>query len=445
MENPILKRFILVFAITTLTAWPAVSQSADGSERTIEVGFEQRVRNENWNNLLDFNDKTDDQRNQIRYRTRLWSDFQLSDKVNFKVGLDQETNQIIVPRQPWKFDEIVFESLYLDFHDVLTKGLSLRIGRQNLMKGEGWLFIEGDPWDGSRSVYSNAFDLTYSHGKTKYEAIGVWNPAKDRFLPRIHPTYRQLIEWDEQAIGAYVTHALNKNTDLETYYFLKKEYHDCRPVTNPQFQPDRHVNTAGGRLVRRFGSGWNWTSEGDGQWGADNRGTDIRAWGGYSHLRKTIAGPRKLYLQGGWYGFSGDDPNTSSVYGGFDPLFSRWPAWSELYIYTQLKEKGVAYWTNLSMWQAETAFSPWKNANWRFTYYRMDSFYPFHGSAALYGTGTGRGNMFQSRLDFALNEQWRGHVLYEGMLPGSFYAHDAPAYFLRFEAIYAFKHAFKTK
>jgi len=34
-------------------------------------------------------------------------------------------------------------------------------------------------------------------------------------------------------------------------------------------------------------------------------------------------------------------------------LYSRWPKWSELYIYSQVPEKGVAYWTNLNMWQAE--------------------------------------------------------------------------------------------
>ncbi len=421
---------------------PQLGLAQEPVARTVEIGFEQRVRNENWNNILDYSDKTDDQRNQIRYRTRLWSSFHLSPKLDVYVGLDQETNEIIVPRTPFKFDEIIFESFNLDFHDVLTPGLSLKIGRQNLVKDDGWLFIEGNPWDGSRSVYSNAFDLTYERGKSKFESIGVWNPSHDRFLPRIHNVNRQLVEWDEQAIGGTFTHSPRKDTDLEAYYFLKKEYHDLRAVSNPQFQPDRHVHTAGGRFVHRFKRDLKFVSEGDEQWGRDHAGIIIRGWGGYTNFRKTLKVPGKPYLQAGWYGFSGDDPATKGTNEGWDPLFSRWPAWSELYIYSQLKEQGVGYWTNLSMWQAETAFSPWKDANWRFTYYRMNALQRYPGSQAIFGPGTGRGNMFQSRLDFKLGPQLRGHALYEAMLPGSYYRVGDMGYFLRFEMIYALKHKF---
>ncbi len=420
----------------------AVALGQEKPTPSVEVGFEQRVRNENWNNILDYSDKTDDQRNQIRYRTRLWSSFHLSPKIDFNVGLDQETNEIVLPRTPFKFDEIIFESFNVELHDFLTKGLALKVGRQNLMKDDGWLFIEGNPWDGSRSVYSNAYDLTYSWGKSKIESIGVWNPSHDRFLPRIHNVNRQLVEWDEQAVGGTFTHSPRKDTDLEAYYFLKKEYHDRRAHSNPQFQPDRHVHTAGGRFVRRFQHDWKWVSEADDQWGSDHAGAQLRGWGAYSNLRKSLKSAGKPYLQAGWYGFSGDDPATRGTNEGWDPLFSRWPAWSELYIYSQLKEKGVGYWTNLSMWQAESGFSPWKGANWRFTYYRMDAFQRFPGSQAIFGPGTSRGNMFQSRLDFLLTPQLKGHALYEVMLPGSFYRVGDPGYFLRFEMIYAFKHKF---
>jgi hypothetical protein len=437
------KRVLYSFAVAVL-GWWAFSQPAAASEPTssVEVGFEQRVRNENWNNIFDYSDAADDQRNQIRYRTRLWSTFHVSPKLDVNVGLDQETNEIVVPHTPFKFDEIIFETFNLDFHDVLAKGLSFKVGRQNLIKDDGWLFIEGNPWDGSRAVYSNAFDLTYARGKSKFEAIGVWNPARDRFLPRIHNVNRQLVEWDEQAIGGTFNHALRKDTDVEAYYFLKKEYHDRRPVTNPQFQPDRHIHTAGGRIVRRFQHDLKWVFEGDEQWGHDHAGSDLRGWGAYTTLRKSLKRPGQPYVQAGWYGFSGDDPATRGVNEGWDPLFSRWPAWSELYIYSQFKEQGVGYWTNLSMWQAETAFTPWKDANWRFTYYRMDAFQYYPHNPAIFGPGTGRGNMFQSRLDFKLNSQLRGHALYEVLLPGSYYRVGDLGYFLRFEMIYSLKHKF---
>lgn len=72
----------------------------------------------------------------------------------------------------------------------------------------------------------------------------------------------------------------------------------------------------------------------------------------------------------------------------------------------------------------------------------MDALRRCSGSQAIFGPGTGRGNMFQSRLDFAISPQLRGHALYEVMLPGSYYRVGDPGYFLRFEMLYALKHKF---
>ena len=43
------------------------------SENAVQISFEQRIRNENWNDLLDYSDSKDDQRNQVRLRTRIWA------------------------------------------------------------------------------------------------------------------------------------------------------------------------------------------------------------------------------------------------------------------------------------------------------------------------------------------------------------------------------------
>ena len=98
---------------------PALTRAQQPKEevppRTIEFGFEQRVRNENWNNILDYSDGTDDQRNQIRYRTRAWFKAPLGDNVDVYVGLNQETNQWAYPSRQNRIDEVVFENAYIDF------------------------------------------------------------------------------------------------------------------------------------------------------------------------------------------------------------------------------------------------------------------------------------------------------------------------------------------
>ncbi len=433
----------LLLALCSLAVPFAHAQNGAGA---FEFGFEQRVRTENWNNLFDYGDSTDDQRNQIRYRTRVWGKAGLTDNIDVYVGLVQETNQIVVPRSPYRFDEVAFENAYIDIKKLFVKGLSLRVGRQNIMKGEGFLLLEGNPWDGSRSIYFNAADLAYTWKKSKIELIGISNPRSDRYLPKFHDRSRQLVEWDEQALGTYYTDNNLKNTSVEAYYFYKKETHDRRAPTNFQFQPDRHVNTAGGRVVQKLGRGWEATGETALQWGHQRPSTSIAGWGGYGYLKKSWKTTWKPSASAGYWGMSGDDPATKDKVEGWDPLFARWPKFSELYLYSLFREKGVGYWTNLGMYQAEFLFTPIKPLAGRLTYYRMNAFHAFsQGDARIFGGGTGRGNMYQARLDLTLNKYWKGHALYERVSPGTFYAQRAPSYFVRFEAIFTIKGNFGSR
>jgi hypothetical protein len=146
----------------------------------------------------------------------------------------------------------------------------------------------------------------------------------------------------------------------------------------------------------------------------------------------------------GYWAMSGSDPAHPATVGNFDPLFSRWPKWSELYIYSQFRETGVGYWTNIGFLQAEAVYSPWKPLNLRGTYYHMNSFHPFAGASQIFSTGTTRGDMYQARADLIVKQNWRGHVLLERLAPGSFYTGRATGTFFRLEVSYLFTgaHAF---
>jgi len=136
---------------------------------------------------------------------------------------------------------------------------------------------------------------------------------------------------------------------------------------------------------------------------------------------------------------SGSDPKDPKHIHNWDPLFARWPKWGELYVYSQLREVAIAYWTNTWIPQAELGFTPTKRLAGRLTYFYMGAFHPFPGNAAVYGQGTARGNNFQGRLDFLINKQLSGHVLVEDHVPGSFYSARDNGYFIRGELIYAVK------
>jgi hypothetical protein len=396
-----------------------------------EFGFEQRVRNENWNNITDYSDRRDDERQQIRYRTRAWAKAPLGHDIDFFVGINQETCDRI--GQDNSFDEVIFDAAYLDFKRILTDGLALRVGRQNLMRGEGFILLDGGPWDGSRAIYHNAVDLSYTRGKSKIELIGILNPKRDRMLPRFHDQSKNLVDWDESALGSYFTHA----SGVEAYYFYKRETNATRPALGGRFQPDRHIHTAGGRTVRKLRPGWTATAEFAYQWGFERPASNISAWGGYGYVRRTWSQRAwKPYVQAGYWAMSGDDPATGR-YEGWDPLWSRWPKWSEGYIYSQMREVSASYWTNTAMWQAELGATPRKPLGLRLTYYRMKAFHPFPGDPGIFGEGRRRGDNLQGRLDFAMGQHWNGHALYETHIPGSFYRAQNSGYFLRFELAYS--------
>jgi hypothetical protein len=432
---------LFTFACRTTCAWAEDAQnSARNRARFVSgltYGAEERIRSENWSNVVDFNSKVADERHQVRFRTRLWMGISLGKHIDLFAGLNNEFKKQTTPDLKLDSDEIVFESCYLDIKNIFIPGLSLRIGRQNLFKGDGILIFEGDPQDGSRTTYFNAADLSYSYKKSSLELIGILDPKRDQFLPRINDKSKPLIEWKEQAVGFYYTDKNHPRTQFENYYFYKKETLDSRSTLNRQFQPDRHLHTAGTRIMHTFDKGLSLTGEFATQWGRQQPGNDIRGLGGYGYLKKSFDRGWKPYLQAGAWAFSGDDPATPGIEG-WDPLFARWPKWSELYLYSLSREKGVAYWTDIWMTQAEAGFSPHRLLDVRLTYFHLQAFHPFPGDPNVFGRGKNRGEMLQGRMDLKINKNVKGHVLYENLLPGSFYASKDAAYFLRFEVVFSF-------
>ena len=427
-------------------ALPLVAQ-VPGPGR-LELGFEERVRQERWNDIIDHNAAAEDARTQDRFRSRLWLDWTPAADLRIVAGIANENRKIVHPDVATNGREVFVETLYADWR--IAPRWSLRVGRQNLMRGEGFVLFDGSALDGSRSAYFNAAALTWSPGKSTLEFLAMSDPGKDQYLPRLNEPANpaevpRLNEWDEQALGLYFTGREWAGTTLEAYAFLKTETHDVRPVTNPQFQPDRRLWTLGSRVVRDLGRGWTATGEFAGQWGeqAAVPGTaepprPITAWGGYARLRKAFEAPGKPALSLGYVGLSGDDPHTRRLEG-WDPLFSRWPRWSELYIYAQIPERGVAYATNTGMWEAEARLTPTKGLGLRATWYRMNALQAPAAPGPLFGAGTRRGDLWELRGDVVVDDHWKGNVVYERLSPGSFYSGTAPGAYFRIEVTYAAK------
>lgn len=412
-----------------------------------EFGFQERLRSESWDNLVDHREATPDSRTQLRFRTRVWAALPLGTDLAFAAGLVNENRKIQKPDQAANGREVIFETLYLDWRPA--PGWSLRAGRQNLMRGDGFVLFDGSASDGSRSAYVNALDLAWSRGGTTLEVLALSDPREERYLPRLNgtenPRERQLLnERDEAALGLYATWK-GEGRDLQAYAFHKTERHDVRAAADPTSQPDRRVETLGARLALGSGRGLTVTAEGALQsgWeearpGMAGAGARIRAWGAQARLTRAFELPGRPDLALGWVGLSGDDPATTAREG-WDPLFSRWPKWSELYVYSLVPEAGVAAWSNLRLAEATAQLHPAKGLDLRASLLWMRAFRTAPDRGPLFAAGLGRGRLLELRADLKLSEAWQGHALYERLDPGTFYTGPDAGRFFRLEAVYTFR------
>ena len=190
--------------------------------------------------------------------------------------------------------------------------------------------------------------------------------------------------------------------------------------------------------MRRFERGITITGEGAVQWGTQHPNIAIRAWSAYGYLKKDLPGKWRPHLIGGYWALSGDNPRTTNKIEGWDPVFSRWAKWGDLYLYAAVPEEGVGYATNTRFSHVEVGVSPLTSLQLRATWYHQNAFHAFGGSSRIFGQGTSRGNLMQVRGDFTLSRTLSGHIVYEGFLPGDFYSHTSSGYFLRGELIFSY-------
>ncbi|HKT47151.1 MAG TPA: hypothetical protein VJP87_06460 [Candidatus Acidoferrales bacterium] len=491
-------------AATTNTAAP-VPQATTAKAETpgITFGLEERIRFEGYNNT-DFNDVKHDRLNQLRMRTRPsvdinfnkyfegyfmlgWEGVKRYSDPSFPLTSGGETGS------PFMAGELWVSNAYIKVKQFPgLENLSLQAGRFNIVKGDGWLFSDPSAVDGSRDGYDNAFDFAYRHGRSRFELIGVDNPAYDEFFPTVNKTPiadaanpansgaiknaipasaqagKQLQEWNQTALGIYYTNREFRNTDLDAYGFFDKDYGDIRKPTSYLYQPDRRYFLFGGRIVQRVKSlpGVTVTAEFAYEAGAENSMSaapnfDLRAWGGFAYLRKSFRVKFSPYIIGGYWALSGQKAN-SRTDTEFEPMLERTfntslntdaPSWSEFYAFSYGYEIGTYYWTNLKMPQVEGGFSPAKRATIVVGYADMNAMQPFavnpfHAAgsvqpavapAGVFGSGLNRGQLVKTKVIYKLTPNVQGYLSGEKFFPGDFYVPQRPGLWFRADITYKFK------
>lgn len=418
-------------AILLLTAFTRMA-GAEGESVTFKWGFRERIRQEYVMNAFDMENDLADDRNHIRVRTQLWLSYSPARNLELYMKINNEHRHYFKPDPDLDFDEFIhefiFENLYVKLSNIAGSPISAVVGRQNIIYGEGFLYMDGGPLDGSRTQYVNAVKVTASYENRTIEVHALADPKRDQYLPVVNSQDKDLIEWDESGGGLYYTDTSLPKTKMEGYYFYKREKHEEEAI------PASNIHTFGARLSGKPLDWLSYAAEGAYQTGKRVDEFDINAFGGYVYATAALPAMFEPKLTLGMIYLSGDDQGTEK-FEGWNPLYSRWPKWSDLYIYTYVTEYGVAYWSNFSAPFAMLSFKPMERLELVGTLRMMsapqDTPRPW---LDLFGSGSERGLLSIVRLNWSWTDYLSGHLVWNRVDPGDYYAEGSdPSHFLRWE------------
>ena len=408
-------------------------------------GASERVRYELWKNIFDMNSDILDNRSFFRFKTSLWgqASFDKDFSVYAKLTDEFKSYTYYAPSAsktwgqtkkgyPFDINEVIFDNLYVNANNLFKAPVNLRLGRQDLTDyGEGFLIADGTPNDGSRSYYFNAAKANWQvDAANSLDLIYIDDPRSDEWLPIINgeKINTNLTTSQETAGVLYLKNKAIDHLALESYYIYKREgqdgvgYQSQKGTINTlgsYAKYDLSPFTLRGQLAYQFGT-----------YGTNDR----QGLGGYAFVDRDFkeftwspsATIGLVYL-------SGDDSSTNKNES-WDPLFSRYPWYSELYNLSYKSETGIlAYWTNLQMLRSSIAVKPTEKSKVSLFYNYLRANTEIPASTVFSGHGRDRGHLPQLRFDYVFNKNVTAYILGEYFVPGNMYLNRDEAIFVRCE------------
>jgi hypothetical protein len=426
-------RKTIVWGVLAVAVLSPFIRAQEDPATCLKLIFVERFRFEGWDNVVNLDDTADDAFAYSRNRTTLGLRWQTTKNLEILGKATNEFRVYLTPKdRAFTWHEVFFDNLYVKWAIPGRLPFTVTAGRQDINLGEGFVIADGTPLDGSRSYYFNAIRVDADIRKD-HRLIFFLHTQRttDTYLPVIHELPQPLAEQPEKALAFYYSGAFG-HVKLDAYAIRKLiDATELFPV------PGR-ADTFGLRGQVPVVGGLALTAEGalqTGTYGDAGRG----AFGGIAHLDFT---PRwrvpifKTLTLGGIY-LSGDDPATARMEG-WDPIFSRWPKWSESYIYTLARESRSSYWSNLTSLYGALVLDLGSRSDGLVMAQHLGALEVEPG-AFPGGAGRTRGTLLKGRLNYKISKFLTGRVIWEHFTPGSFYFPGAASYnWLQFELIFRY-------
>lgn len=393
--------------------------------------FVERFRFETWDNTVSLDDAAGDATAYTRNRTTLGLRWMAAANVEILAKVTNEFRVYLAPKdRAFNIHELFADNLYVKWTIPGRLPFTITAGRQDMTFGEGFVIADGTPSDGSRSYYFNALRLDAdARPGHRLTAFAHATDTTEQTLPVINDRSQALAEQPERALAVYYSGSFGK---------ARADAYAVRKTTRAtELWPlAARVDTFGGRVQFPVAKRLAMTAEGALQ-GGRNGEAGRSASGGMFHLDCDLKGGLpvlKTATVGGIY-LSGDKPGTDKMEG-WDPLFSRWPKWSDSYIYTFTRESRPSYWSNLTSIYGSLALDLGSRADGALTVHCLGAVEPQPGEFPG-GTGRRRGTLLAGRLSYEISKHLSGRVIWEHFLPGDFYFPGASRFhWLQFEMIF---------
>jgi len=378
-----------------------------------------------------------------RFRERFWANYAWNDKLSLNTRLahrwQKMSSNIGNPNDQgpatWEWeDELVVDSLNVQINQVFDSSWNLTLGRQDVMFGNGMVFLEGSPYDQGRTIYFDGVHAMMKGEKDTLSLFAFYNDYRDRYLA-IGDEERRLRRGDVFTTGLYWTRNWNKavNTDLYTIYadFDDQYPNSAEPVEyNHPLDENASIYTTGVRIFGDLHEQVSYSAEFAKQGGHVQATND--ATGSMADLRLMLRADEDTALKPELNFLvtylSGDDLD-SEEYEGWHPMFSEYPIWRE-----ELRAIMTnAHWTNFTQYRSELVLH--LNDRWR-----VQANYAYLKAVENNGTGDGDeiGHLISGFVDYKMNQNWSFAFEAASFMPGDYFADGESSEWVRFMTMYSF-------
>ena len=384
----------------------------------------------------------------LRVRTRLGAALDFGEDVTINLRLGNRFHYVTTSPSPknndgastWEFpDEVYVDSANIVFKNLIDGKLSITLGRQDMMLGNGFLISEGTPFDQGRSVYFDGISARYVDEANTVTAFVFYDSWKDRYV-FINDQNRVLRCGDIFTAGLYWTHNFDKAINLDVYYmFNDVEDRHTDTIDRCYHKPDASLSlhTAGFRV---FGTAPDWLDyslEAARQFGRDAYGEHL---GGEMvdarlniHLCDDTAFKPMLGFEA--VHFSGDDGGEGrDRY--WNPMLCQCPLWGEELLPIMLN----SIWSNLNMLSTKLSFNVIEGCTLSFflTDFFADDTDGQVGSDVSTGGGRHVGLLAGTCAAYKVNKNLSFQAWLSHFMPGNFHDDGHDSNWFRLEMTLAF-------